>query len=252
MADGLHKAQDGTTGTQDNTAGAIVPTPPTPFEQALAQVRTERARAFVQALVATWPVLDATKAARAAGAGKGAHLTGHRWRHREDVRHAVAVWIRERMEATTQLPADPEKLAEALLRQAWMIAHGNLAWFTKISADGRTLTYSLDHCTEAQLSVIESVEIKQAGRHTRIAKLRLKDSARALELLAKAAGLAGEWPAGARGLWPDATAKSPAPAGPARTVNIQVIYEQRDRRPMIQAELIEADPELRPALARGQ
>jgi hypothetical protein len=111
------------------------------------------------------------------------------------------------------------------------------------------VTYSLDHCTEAQLSVIELIEVKQAGRCSRITKLRLKDSARALELLAKAAGLAGEWPAGARGLWPDATARTPSNAAP-HNVNIQVIYEQRDRRPLVAAELVSNDPDNPPGVSR--
>lgn len=45
-----------------------------------------------------------------------------------------------------------------------------------------------------------------------------------MELLAKAVGLAGEWPAGARLKWPEVTARV---AAQPHEVKIQVVYEPR-------------------------
>jgi len=86
----------------------------------------------------------------------------------------------------------------------------------------------LSTCTEEQLSVIEPFEIRERLVATdpdsnaevieRHCRLKLKDSTRALDLLAKAAGLAGEWPATVRS---SATIKRPPP-------KIRVVYEVRD------------------------
>jgi hypothetical protein len=214
--------------------------PPETFEQALFRVRTERSRTFVRAFVATWPQLDATRAAKVAGCGSAAFVTGHRWRRRADIAHAVEVWIRERMRAVSNIP-EPDQVeaqAEAILRQAWLQAKANMLWFSRIAEDGQSLVTDFTRCTEDQLSIIESYDVQErvtededgATVTVRRIKLRLKDSARALELLSRAYGLAGEWPAGARGLWPEETAKTPASSGPPHTVNIQVVYETRDRR----------------------
>jgi hypothetical protein len=67
------------------------------YERALAAVKTERSRAFVQELVRTWPQLDGKAAALAVGCSPGiAKKTASIWRHRPDIARAVDLWIKER------------------------------------------------------------------------------------------------------------------------------------------------------------
>ena len=145
---------------------------------------TERQRAFVRALVATWPQLDGKSAALAAGCGAGAYQTAHRWRHQPDIARAVNLWIRERVQKS--LPpgdATPEQQAEQLLRTAWLTARSSVLWFTRISPDRKCLIPDFGHATDEMMSAIESCDITERvvdgdtvdGR----IKLRLKDSGRA-------------------------------------------------------------------------
>jgi hypothetical protein len=169
-----------TTGTQ----GEVLPAEDT-YERALASLKTERQRAFVRALVATWPQLDGKAAAVAAGCGEGAYQTAHRWRHQPDIALAVDLWIRERVQ--NSLPpsaATPEQQAEEVLKTAWLMARANVLWFTRISPDRKLLIPDFSHATDEMLSCIEAFDISERG-----IKLRLKDSSKALALLARATGV---------------------------------------------------------------
>jgi phage terminase small subunit len=165
------------------------------YERALAAVRTERSRAFVQELVRTFPQLDGKAAALAVGCSPGiAKKTASIWRHRPDIARAVNLWIRERVEKS--LPpsaASPERQAEQVLRTAWLVAKANVMWFSQITEDGRNLVADLNHCTDEQLAVIESFDVVErvVGEVTveRRTRLKLKDSSRALAILARATGL---------------------------------------------------------------
>lgn len=165
------------------------------YDRALAAVRTERSRAFVQELVRTFPQLDGKAAALAVGCSPGiAKKTASIWRHRPDITRAVNLWIRERVQKS--LPpsaASPEQQAEQVLRTAWLVARANVMWFSQISEDGRNLVADLSHCTDEQLAAIESFDVVErvVGEDTveRRTRLKLKDSGRALAILARATGL---------------------------------------------------------------
>jgi hypothetical protein len=156
------------------------------YERALAAVKTERSRAFVQELIRTWPQLDGKAAALAVGCSPGiAKKTASIWRHRPDIAKAVDLWIRERVQ--NSLPASdatPEHQAEEVLRTAWLTARASVLWFTRISADRKLLIPDFSHATDEMLSCIEAFEISDRG-----IKLRLKDSSKALALLARATGV---------------------------------------------------------------
>ena len=123
------------------------------FERALASLRTERQRAFVRALMATWPQLDGKAAAVAAGCRAGAYETAHRWWRRPDIARAVNLWVRERLQ--NSLPsgdATPEQQAEEVLRTAWLMARANVLWFTRISPDRKLLIPDFSHATDDMLA----------------------------------------------------------------------------------------------------
>ena len=155
------------------------------FERALASLRTERQRAFVRALMATWPQLDGKAAAVAAGCRAGAYETTHRWWRRPDIARAVNLWVRERLQ--NSLPsgdATPEQQAEEVLRTAWLMARANVLWFTRISPDRKLLIPDFSHATDDMLACIEAFDISDRG-----IRLKLKDSSKALALLARATGV---------------------------------------------------------------
>jgi len=156
------------------------------YERALAAVKTERSRLFVQELVRTWPQLDGKAAALAAGCSPGiAKKTASIWRHRRDIARAVALWIRERVQ--NSLPAQdatPERQAEEVLRTAWLTARASVLWFTRISAHRKLLIPDFSHATDEMLGCIEAFDISDRG-----IRLRLKDSSKALALLARATGV---------------------------------------------------------------
>jgi hypothetical protein len=126
------------------------------YERALAAVKTERSRAFVQELVRTWPQLDGKAAALAAGCSPG----------------------------IAKKTATPEQQAEEVLRTAWLMARANVLWFTRISSDRKLLIPDFSHATDEMLACIEAFDISERG-----IKLRLKDSSKALALLARATGV---------------------------------------------------------------
>ena len=156
------------------------------YERALAAVKTERSRAFVQELVRSWPQLDGKAAALAVGCSPGiAKKTASIWRHRPDIARALDLWIRERVQ--NSLPtstATPEQQAEEVLRTAWVTARSSVLWFTRISADRKLLIPDFSHATDEMLGCIEAFDISQRG-----IKLKLKDSSKALALLARATGV---------------------------------------------------------------
>jgi hypothetical protein len=165
--------------------GEVLPAEDT-YERALASVKTERSRAFVQELVRTWPQLDGKAAALAVGCSPGiAKKTASIWRHRPDIARAVDLWIKERVQKS--LPpsaATPEQQAEEVLRTAWLMARANVLWFTRISPDRELLIPDFSHATDEMLACIEAFDISERG-----IKLRLKDSSKALTLLARATGV---------------------------------------------------------------
>jgi hypothetical protein len=140
----------------------------------------------VQELVRTFPQLDGKAAALAVGCSPGiAKKTASIWRHRPDIARAVGLWIKERMQ--NSLPpsaASPEQQAEEVLRTAWLMARANVLWFTRISADRRLLIPDFSHATDEMLACIEAFDISERG-----IKLRLKDSSKALAILARATGV---------------------------------------------------------------
>ena len=93
------------------------------------------------------------------------------------------------------LPSDatPEQQAEQVLRTAWLTARASVLWFTRISSDRACLIPDFSHATDEMMSAIGSFDITERGvvRDTvdRRIKLRLKDSGRALTLLARATGV---------------------------------------------------------------
>jgi hypothetical protein len=123
-----------------------------------------------------------------------AYQTGHEWRHRPDIARAVNLWIKERLQqALPPSATTPEQQAEQIVRTAWVTARANPLWFTRISADGKSLIPDFSHATVEQLAAIESfdtVERIVGGDTLEVrTRVKLKDSGRALALLARAFGL---------------------------------------------------------------
>jgi len=84
--------------------------------------------------------------------------------------------------------------AEALVRTAWLTATANIQWFTKISPDGSCLVPDFTHCTDEMMQAIESIDVEERESSsgepiTRRIRLKLKNSVRAMELLARAMGM---------------------------------------------------------------
>jgi len=130
----------------------------------------------------------------AAGCSPGiAKKTASIWRHRPDIARALDLWIRERMQKSLPSAASPEQQAEQVLRTAWLTARASVLWFTRISPDRTCLIPDFSHATDERMSAIESFDIAErvVGGDTvdRRIKLRLKDSGRALTLLARATGV---------------------------------------------------------------
>ena len=71
-----------------------------------------------------------------------------------------------------------------MLRTAWVTARSSVLWFTRISADRKLLIPDFSHATDEMLACIEAFDISDRG-----IKLQLKDSSKALALLARATGV---------------------------------------------------------------
>jgi hypothetical protein len=81
-------------------------------------------------------------------------------------------------------PARVPRAFGLTLRTAWLMARANVLWFTRISADRRLLIPDFSHATDEMLACIEAFDISERG-----IKLKLKDSSKALALLARATGV---------------------------------------------------------------
>src|SRR5215468_9101414 len=87
-----------------------------------------------------------------------------------------------------------QEQADTLVRTAWLTATANIQWFTKISPDGSCLVPDFTHCTDEMMQAIESIDVEErespGGENvTRRIRLKLKNSVRAMELLARAMGM---------------------------------------------------------------
>jgi hypothetical protein len=126
---------------------------------------------------------------------KSARRAANEWRSRPDIARAVNLWIKEKLAKAMPESAGPiAQQAETLVRTAWLTATANIQWFTKISADGTCLVPDFTHCTEEMMQAIESIDVEErespdGDNVTRRIRLRLKNSVRAMELLARAMGM---------------------------------------------------------------
>ena len=78
------------------------------------------------------------------------------------------------------------------MRTAWLTATANIQWFTKIGSDGSCLIPDFTHCTEEMMQAIESTSVEErespGGENVTRIRLTLKNSVRAMEVLARAMG----------------------------------------------------------------